>query len=338
MSTFDIGIATIFAREVFEGSIIIQQYRTVIKRSEDWQGERERQGLHTITVSAIASGSFALALCIAIGVALSLLNQEMDDKTAETIEGVSKVVASICILQLSLKLPEWFGVYPKKEKAVSEQDLGLTIREIRFNVAWNIWREVAECGVFLIPYFLADSLEAIPLSAVIGIVISLALSLLMVYANRTGSQRKVCISMTALCAMLAIGLFTGGIHEFELVAGETSDVWCIKGEFWDQNKFPMTMFYPFGYTACPTVVHIITLFSTMLFVFGLHYRKYVNEMRTKQTEMTAPVQNCSDHEIDEEADFVDDSIVIELPDNQNESNVAVEIEEGESDVEIYSKP
>ncbi len=134
MSTFDIGIATIFAREVFEGSIIIQQYRTVIKRSEDWQGERERQGLHAITVSAIASGSFALALCIAIGVALSLLNQEMDDKTAETIEGVSKVVASICILQLSLKLPEWFGVYPKKEKEVGEQDVGLTIREIRFNV------------------------------------------------------------------------------------------------------------------------------------------------------------------------------------------------------------
>lgn len=271
MVAFDIGIATIFAREVLEGSIIISQYRTVLLRSDEWEGERQRLALRAITLSAIGAGLVAFALCLVVGIILAILGNDLDDKVSDIIEGVSKIVASICILQLSLKFPKWLGVYPSTSR---DKELGLTLGEIRFNVAWNIWREVAECGVFLIPYFLAGSLEEIPLSAIIGVAISLVLSLLMAYANRTGSQYGVCVFMTLLTSMLSTGLFVGGCHEFEVALGETPQLWYINGDFWDKNKFPMTLFYPFAYTQKPTVLHIVTLIFWATLTIFLHFRKY----------------------------------------------------------------
>jgi hypothetical protein len=40
----------------------------------------------------------------------------------------------------------------------------VTLGEIRFNVAWNILREVAECGVFLIPFLLEGTAKAVSCS------------------------------------------------------------------------------------------------------------------------------------------------------------------------------
>jgi hypothetical protein len=42
-----------------------------------------------------------------------------------------------------LKIPKFLGVYPSK-KGEDGLTVGLSIKSIRFNVAWNIWREVAE--------------------------------------------------------------------------------------------------------------------------------------------------------------------------------------------------
>lgn len=131
MVAFDIGIATIFAREVLEGSIIISQYRTVLLRSDEWEGERQRLALRAITLSAIGAGLVAFALCLVVGIILAILGNDLDDKVSDIIEGVSKIVASICILQLSLKFPKWLGVYPSTSR---DKELGLTLGEIRFNV------------------------------------------------------------------------------------------------------------------------------------------------------------------------------------------------------------
>lgn len=302
MVAFDIGIATIFAREVLEGSIIISQYRTVLLRSSEWEGERQRLALRTITLSAIGAGFVAFALCLIVGIVLAILGNDLDDQTSQLIEGISKIVAAICILQLSLKLPKWLGVYPSTSR---NKELGLTLREIRFNVAWNIWREVAECGVFLIPYFLAGSIEEIPLSAIIGVAISLVLSLLMAYANRTGSQYSVCIFMTLLTSMLSTGLFVGGCHEFEEALGETPQLWYINGNFWDKNKFPMTMFYPFGYTQKPTVLHIVTLISWAALTICLHIRKY-------RLSVQAAAQHCIEESVptQEEREEQEEEMVI----------------------------
>ena len=180
----DIGVITIFAREVLEGGIIIGEYRTVIKRS-NWDNSEitQREALRAVTVAAVSAAALAVVICAAIAIPLAVLSRDFNDKTAILVEGVSKIVAAICILQLSLKMPRFFGLYYSKSQLkkmkngeLLEEDANMSndmsIRSIRFNVAWNIWREGFECGVFLIPFFLTgEDIGAIPLSAVIGCVV-----------------------------------------------------------------------------------------------------------------------------------------------------------------------
>mmetsp|Transcript_34852 Transcript_34852/g.51178 ORF Transcript_34852/g.51178 Transcript_34852/m.51178 type:complete len:137 (-) Transcript_34852:4-414(-) len=130
MSLLSAPIVTIFAVEFLEGSIVIGQYRTVLLRSSEWSGERQAEGLKCITRSATFAALGAILVCAAIAVPLGFLQKELDPRVGDIIEGCSKIVASFFILMLSLKIPGWLGVYYRN----SEKKLGITLREIRFNV------------------------------------------------------------------------------------------------------------------------------------------------------------------------------------------------------------
>jgi high-affinity iron transporter len=258
-SLIDFGIVTIFAREVLEGGIIIAEYRTVISRT-DWSNAdiTQRQALRAVTMSAIMATVVAIFVCAAIAIPLAVLSRDFDDSTAMIIEGVSKIVAAICLLQLSLKMPKFFGLYYskaqlKKIKAGESIDgslesTGISLRSIRFNVAWNIWREVAECGVFLIPYFLTgDGIIAIPTSAVVGTVVGGSIVALVIFANRRLKNPVwLTVFTVALFILLSCGLFSGGCNKFEMVYGNTPIVYQINGDFWSIERLPMTIFKPFG--------------------------------------------------------------------------------------------
>ena len=116
----------------------------------------KNDALRAVNVATIVASLVAIAVITCVALPLGILSRSFDKRVSLIIEGVSKIVASVCILQLSLKMPKWLGVYVSKKKAVSDMDIGsgLTLRSIRFNVAWNIWREVAECGVFLLALLL----------------------------------------------------------------------------------------------------------------------------------------------------------------------------------------
>mmetsp|Transcript_40113 Transcript_40113/g.96856 ORF Transcript_40113/g.96856 Transcript_40113/m.96856 type:complete len:368 (+) Transcript_40113:497-1600(+) len=286
-SLIDFGIVTIFAREVLEGGIIIAEYRTVISRT-NWDNAEitQKQALRAVTMSAIMATFVAIFICAAIAIPLAVLSRDFDDSTAMIIEGVSKIVAAICLLQLSMKMPKFFGLYYskaqlKKMKAGEELDesldsTGISLRSIRFNVAWNIWREVAECGVFLIPYFLTgDGIVAIPLSAVVGTLVGGSIVALVIFANRRLKNTTWLTAFTvALFVVLSSGLFSGGCHKFEMVYGYTPIVYQIQGEFWSIEKLPMTIFKPFGYSDTRTVLQMVCFWGWMLFSLVLHYMKY----------------------------------------------------------------
>lgn len=286
MSVFDMGIATIFAREVLEAAIIITSYRTIIFKSEEWQGERETLAIKTVTKSAVYSFLFALVLVTAIAVPLSIASKQIDKRVVEFIEGVSKVIASICILQLSLKIPSWLGVYSKKK---GEEDLqtGVTLKEIRFNVAWNIWREAAECGIFLFPYFIGSSSydpKTIPVSALIGIAISMVLWGLIAYANnKFEDKRRLAFFLSSMTLMLAVGLFVGGCHDIEEVFGETRKIWVIENEFWSHKRLPMTLLKPFGYSASRTVLQMCCFWFSLLMGMYLHTLK-IRQTRQRESD------------------------------------------------------
>jgi high-affinity iron transporter len=279
---FNVAIATIFAREFLEGAIIIGNYRTVINKNEDWDEETKKGALKNVTYSASIASAVAIVVVLALAIPLGVLSKELNEKTIEIIEGVSKVVASICILQLSVKIPVWLKIYwkvsifPWKNKEIKRPDQEmLTLGEIRFNVAWNIWREVAECGVFLIPFFLGTGAKAIPLSALVGIAVALVLGLGMYVANhRMKSKGRLAFFMSGLTLFLAIGLFVGGCHEFEEVWGETKKVWTIDNPNMSHKEFPMVIFKPFGYSSSRTVLQITTFWCFLALGLGYHYLKY----------------------------------------------------------------
>lgn len=326
---FNFAVLTIFAREVLEGGIIIGEYRTVILRSYWPNAEMtQEEALRAVTVSALAAAAFALLLIVAIAIPLAVLSREFDDQAAIVIEGVSKIVAAICILGLSLKMPKFFGVYYSKsevlkgksetaeirDELVEEEPTNtLTKKSIRFNVAWNIWREVAEIGVFLIPFFLSgDDIKAIPLSGLVGCIVGGVICVGIYMANkRMKSTVGLTIFTVALLVMLSTGLFSGGCHKFEIAYGYTPIVWELEDDFWSVDRLPMTIFKPFGYSDTRTVLQLGTFWGCLFFSLFLHYRKYklcrkparVDESLTKesqnsdpQNEQATPVQSSFDEE------------------------------------------
>lgn len=323
----EFAVITIFAREVLEGGIIIGQYRTVILRS-DWSNSEttQQEALRAITVAAIAAAALAVVICAAVAIPLAVLSRDFDTTTAVLIEGVSKIVASFCILGLSLKMPKFFGLYYSKSQvkrmkngeSIDEAETdsaGLSIRSIRFNVAWNIWREVGECGVFLIPFFLTgEGIKAIPLSAVVGSLVGAVICFSIYEANkRMKNVVGLTIFTVALLLFLSAGLFSGGCHKFEMEYGYTPTVWKLHGDIWSVDRLPMTILKPFGYTDERTVVEIVTFWGCMAFSLLLHYRKYKlcrkptqeDEVNTKESEASTPVsdsqsplpQEASDEEL-----------------------------------------
>jgi high-affinity iron transporter len=169
---WSVPIAVIFAREILEACVIIGQYRTLVLRSEEFSGAEQSKALRDIWLCAGAAAAVAVAVIVACAIPLAILGGELDAAVAEIIEGCSKLVAALCILGLSLKIPKWLEVGPYAE-VPGKKSAGSSLRELRFNVAWNIWREVAEIGAFLLPNFLAADLAPIPLSGAVGLCIAL---------------------------------------------------------------------------------------------------------------------------------------------------------------------
>lgn len=162
-------------------------------------------------MAALFAAVLAIAVCTAVTIPLALLSREFNEDIGIIIEGVSKIVAAICVLQLSLKIPKFLGVYPSK-KDTDGQEIGLSLKSIRFNVAWNLWREIAECGVFLLPFILTgEGAKAIPLSGIIGIVVGGLFGLIIYFANKKLKNTSwLAAFMAILLLFLSVGLFVGG--------------------------------------------------------------------------------------------------------------------------------
>lgn len=319
---FDFAVTTIFAREVLEGAIIIGEYRTVILRGDSLANGIERKdALREVTLSAIMASILALLVIVAVAIPLAVLSNDFNPTTSKIIEGISKIVAAICLLQLSLKVPKWLGVYVSTKQKKDRTD-ALTIASIRFNVAWNIWREVAECGVFLLPFFLqGEGIISIPLSAVVGTFVGLVLGVGLYYANKSlEDKRGLAVFAVLLLVFLAAGLFTGGCNNFEKVWGYTPVVWELSGNFWSIDRLPMTVFKPFGYNNRRTLLQILCFWGYLSLAAILHYRKY-------RLSVSAEDQTQEDEE--DAADEVEGgqklSSVSSKPDHENESTGDVEV-------------
>lgn len=280
--------------------MIIGQYRTLVLRSAHYEGNLKDAALRAIWLCSGGAALLAVVVIIALAIPLSILGEEMNEAAAEVIEGVSKVVASLCILGLSLKVPKWLEVGPYAAIA-TKKSVGTNMRDLRFNVSWNIWREVAEIGVFLLPNFLSSDLEPIPLSALVGIAIAVVPGFGLYVANRFTKQKTwLAITMAVVTGWLASGLFAGGMHEFEEVLGETDKVFWFSGcesskastcTFWNKKKLPMALLRPFGYSHSPTVLEMCSFWTFMVVLCVAHVVKYQRAIKKANKAAEAMPEN-----------------------------------------------
>ena len=277
-------IATIFAREFIEAFVIVGNYRRLVQTSA-WSDERKKQGLKTIWLASAGALTVAFIMILATAVALSQARKKVDKNTIRIIEGVSKVVAGFTIATLCVKVPKWFEAYgaglvaSKKMTAAKAAMDVLTFSELRFNVAWNIWREMAEIGVFLIPSFISTDGVAIPLSALSGIAIAVVFGGgIYLVSRQLTDKRYLAAFMSTVLGLLACGLFSYGCHEFEEVWGETEVAYRMPPGF-SHSQLPLAVIKPFGYSDHPTVLQLCTfyLFAAMLVL--AHVRQWLKFKR-----------------------------------------------------------
>ena len=117
MSVFNIATCTIFARESLEGSVIVGQYRTAILRGYEPMegGPTKEQLLRATYVWAAIATIVAVIVVMIVAIPLAVLSNELDERYVQIIEGVSKIVAAVCIILLTLKVPKWFGFYKSRK-------------------------------------------------------------------------------------------------------------------------------------------------------------------------------------------------------------------------------
>jgi high-affinity iron transporter len=313
---FDAAIASIFARELIEASVIIVNYRTLIRSAEHWNNAAEKnRALKAVTVSAILASLVAVVMVSIFAVVSGIVSSHLTERVLSIISGVSELVAAVAVLQLSIKIPVWLGLYENvsilpcrehpssfanhslEEPAIAEVAT-ITLQEIRFNVMLNLWREVAECGLFLIPFFIGGKVQAIPISALVGIVVALIVGgLLHLALNRTASKFYLALIMAMITGMFSVGLFVGAAHEFELLAGETQTIFVIQNPLFSGDSFPMLFFEPFGYTTSETVLQLVCFWCWLVLGCLLHFLKYRATKRSRERrnqEQNAPKIHRSD--------------------------------------------
>lgn len=261
---WSVPIASIFAREFMEATIIIGNFRTLVKRA-DWDEARKTAAHREIWVSSFIAFFVAFLAILGLGIGLSQAGQGLSKYWVHIIEGISKMVAGIAIAALSLKVPFWLGIYrnKKEEEKHAQEDakvvekFKMSASELRFNIIWNVWREMAETGAFLIPAFLNGNELAIPLSGVIGVAIGVALGLSIYFGNKHLKEKKYLAAfMAVFLGCLASGLFTGGIQYIELETWGRSRTAFVFPNAYAHWKLPFTLLKPFGYYSNPSVLMI----------------------------------------------------------------------------------
>ena len=114
-----------------------------------------------------------------------------------------------------------------------------------------------------------------PISALLGIAIGLAGGGGLYYANKHTKRKAVLTaSMCFVTAWLSVGLFSGGMHEFEEAGEETGNVFVLHGPFWSHKNFPMALFKPFGYSDSPSALQFIMFWLWTTLAVVIHFLMY----------------------------------------------------------------
>lgn len=130
------------------------------------------------------------------------------------------VTSAVVIFFISYKTPKWIGVYWSNKHDYGEP-VGTTIKHLRFNVQWSIWRHFGQIYFISLLFFCGAPPIKIPLSAFCGIGVGFIISFF-VYLGRTKLQeqkKKVAILLASLISIASAIAFSSGCWYIQQVWG-----------------------------------------------------------------------------------------------------------------------
>jgi len=216
-----LAIGVICAWLIPHVAIEIAEYRYEIIRSKNWKGlERQMLGMDTITNAAIFAVLTAGLLLAGSAAGVALTTQGMDWRAKRVITGLSHISAAVVIFFISYKTPKWIGVY-WSNKHDCGKPVGHTVKHLRFNIQWSIWRHFGQIYFLSLLFFCGAPPIKIPLSAFLGILAGFMIWYF-VYLGRTKlkkQKKEVAIFMAFLISIASAIAFSTGCGCIQQVWG-----------------------------------------------------------------------------------------------------------------------
>ncbi|KAG7372911.1 hypothetical protein IV203_033635 [Nitzschia inconspicua] len=127
------------------------EYRLALIESPTWgrSPERLQEAKRAITTSFYSTIFMGILLYASSSVTVTFWTWEMDRRASDILTGFSRMFAGVVFLLLSINLPQWMGCYFSVVDSYKTNVATFrTIREVRFGLSWNLWKQLASMFVF----------------------------------------------------------------------------------------------------------------------------------------------------------------------------------------------
>ncbi len=135
--------------------IQVAECSVLLKRSRIWgkgkphAKEANRAIVHSTILNSVV-GFFFYIVSVTV---VNILTHPLDNRTNQFVVGVSQVFAAIVFLMMSIHVPQWFGIYHSNKNTMISYSSG---RGIRFNLTWNLWKQIFSMYFFALYFACAD--------------------------------------------------------------------------------------------------------------------------------------------------------------------------------------
>jgi len=232
MTYIDSSIACIVAREFLEGTMFITSHFGAVTKCAKLEQEQKVEYYRRFLLSSAGGLFCGLAVSLGVGFGLKTAFENGEGTEAEVGmeagEGASKLIGAILVCKMMFKMPKWFGIsnYGRIENqeyvipnTIVPDDVLDSKEKMGFNLFWNIFREMAECGSFVaIEGFLNPrAFNTLGWSVSVGLAASFATFIIIGLSMKYSTGHVAGVTCSIIIQMLAVGLFTGAAHAFEEV-------------------------------------------------------------------------------------------------------------------------
>jgi len=230
INTRALAILALFLWLVPHIFIQIAEYRVAIIKSSKWEGEKLTDGLRAIMNHSLFATAVGLIIVSGTAAGVALSTKGMDIDLLYILSGLSRLCSAMVIFLLSFKIPVWLSIY--HEQNLHPEPLTSSLKSLRFNVRWSIWKCFFTIYFILLPFFCgAPGPIEIPVYIIVGIIGGI-LVCLGVYYGRTkchAHKKSIAIIMVVILAILSALNFAFAFWYIEYVWFPEHNVYDYQG-------------------------------------------------------------------------------------------------------------